>query len=155
MIRTYLSSSKNRLSALLAIIAIHSFLVGIGLIIQIPSVMRFFGYVDCKEHFFPAQGGTFHVVMAAGYFLAAIDPKKYKDLVCFSIFVKAAATVFLFSYYFFYQQIWSVIASGICDGLMMILLIWAWKSFTQTELAEQTISVETKKTEKFDFIKPN
>jgi len=118
-----LSSTRQRLSVVLWITAVHSFCVGVGLVIQIREVMQFFGYGACTETFFPAQGGVFHIVMAVGYALAAYDPNGYRCLASFSVFVKAAATLFLFIYYFFFESIWSVLVSGIGDGLLMAI-IW-------------------------------
>ena len=43
------------------------------------------------EPFFVAQGGVFHLVMAAAYLLAARDPARQRGLVDFSILVKLAA----------------------------------------------------------------
>ncbi len=126
----WLKSPKKRLSLFLWLVAIHSFSVGLGLIIQIPSVMEFFGYGICSEHFFPAQGGVFHIVMAVGYALAAGDPDRNKCLVIFSIFVKGMATVFLFTYYFAIERIWSILVSGIGDGLMMIIILLLWLSYS-------------------------
>lgn len=129
---SYLFTAKGRFSILMWLVALHSLFVGIGLIIQIPEIMKFFGYGACKEHFFPAQGGTFHVVMAVGYALVAYDPREYKCLAIFSIFVKAAAFIFLFVYYFAYERIWSVLASGIGDGLMMLFIFLAWRFYLKS-----------------------
>lgn len=133
---SYLFTAKGRFSLLMWLVALHSLFVGIGLIIQIPEVMKFFGYGACKEPFFPAQGGTFHIVMSVGYALAAYDPREYKCLAIFSIFVKSAASIFLFVFYFVYENIWSVLASGIGDGLMMVFIFIAWKSYLKS-LAEE------------------
>ena len=94
--------------------------------------MQFFGYAGCNEHFFPAQGGVFHIVMALGYALAASNLERNECLVVFSIVVKSAATIFLFVYYFAIEQIWSIIVSGIGDGLMMIILLLAWMSYSKS-----------------------
>ena len=128
----WLNSPKKRLSTFLWLVAIHSFFVGLGLIIQIPSVMKYMGFSTCEEHFFPAQGGVFHIVMAVGYALAANNLDRNKCLVIFSIFVKSAATVFLLTYYFVFEQIWSVFVSAIGDGIMMIVILLLWISYSKT-----------------------
>lgn len=127
-----IKSPRKRLVFFLWLIALHSFSVGLGLVIQIPSMMKFFGYATCKEHFFPAQGGVFHIVMALGYALAASNLERNECLVIFSIIVKAVATAFLFVYYFAIEQIWSIIVSGIGDGLMMVILLLAWMSYSKS-----------------------
>ena len=128
----WLKSPNKRLSLFLWLVAIHSFLVGLGLIIQNPSIIEFFGYGRCDEHFFPAQGGVFHAVMAVGYVLAAANLERYNCLVVFSIFVKSAATVFLLLYYFLIERIWTIIVSGIGDGIMMIIMLFFWLSYSKS-----------------------
>jgi hypothetical protein len=110
---------------ILYVIALHSFAVGLGLVIQIPGIMAWLGFGNCHEHFFPAQGGVFHIVMAIGYTMAARDPFKYKCLITFTIIVKALATVFLISYFFLFEMIWMVFVSGVIDGLMGIAVFWS------------------------------
>ena len=122
-------NSETQLKLLLWFVMFHSFANGVGLIIQIPAVMHFFGFSGCHEHFFPAQGGTFHVVMAIGYGMAAWDPNKYRCLIIFSIIVKLCAMVFLLTYYFFCESIWTLLFSGIVDGLMGIFLFYFYKKY--------------------------
>ena len=119
------SRSTNILKFILYAIALHSFTVGIGLVIQIPEIMTWLGFGNCHEHFFPAQGGVFHIVMAIGYTMAARDPFKYQCLITFTIIVKALATVFLISYFFLFEMIWMILISGLTDGLMCIAVYWA------------------------------
>jgi hypothetical protein len=122
---TSASSSTNILKFILYAIALHSFIVGLGLVIQIPGIMAWLGFGNCHEHFFPAQGGVFHIVMAIGYSLAARNPLKYQCLITFTIIVKALATVFLLSYFLLFEMIWMVLISGLTDGLMCIAVFWA------------------------------
>lgn len=128
----FMKSPKERLSLLLWLIALHSFFVGLGLIIQLPFLMEFMGYGICNEPFFPAQGGVFHIIMALGYALAASDLDRYECLVIFSILVKGLATLFLLIYYFAFEQIWSIIMSGIVDGLMMVAILLGWISYSRS-----------------------
>ena len=109
---------RSRLSLLLILVAIHSFCVGVGLIIRPAELMQLFGFGICYERFFPTQGGVFHIVMAVGYLMAAYDVDQYRCLVIFSIIVKILATVFLFTYFIAVEQIWLVLMSGFSDGLM-------------------------------------
>lgn len=118
-----------RLSIVLWLMAVHSFLVGVGLIIQVPKVMELFGFQPCHEHFFPAQGGVFHVVMAVGYALAAYDSVRYRCLVLFSIFVKVAASLFLISYFVFVDGILMILISGIGDGVLCLMLYLSFISY--------------------------
>jgi len=63
------------------LIAVHSFLVGIALILFPPSYLEFFGFSNYQYSFFQAQGGVFHlVILSVGYFgiLDNVDEKLKK-----------------------------------------------------------------------------
>jgi hypothetical protein len=113
-----IKNPRGRLSLLLILVAIHSFCVGVGLIIRPAELMELFGFGMCYERFFPTQGGVFHIVMAVGYLMAAYNVDQYRCLVIFSIIVKIMATVCLFTYFIAVEQIWLVLMSGFSDGLM-------------------------------------
>jgi len=113
---------RSRLSLLLILVAIHSFCVGVGLIIRPAELMQLFGFGTCYERFFPTQGGVFHIVMVVAYLMAAINVDEHHSLIIFSIIVKIMATVFLFIYFIAVEQIWLVLASGLSDGIMGIAI---------------------------------
>ena len=113
-----IKNPRKRLSLLMILIAIHSFCVGVGLIIRPAELMQLFGFGTCYERFFPTQGGVFHIVMVVGYLMAAYDVDENHSLIIFSIIVKIMATVFLFTYFIAVEQIWLVLMSGFSDGLM-------------------------------------
>ena len=77
------------------LVALHSFIVGVFLILFPPGLLNRFGF-EVTEKFFPTQAGVFHLVMAA---------------------------IFLFSYYFFVLDIGMVILSGAGDLLMGVILL--------------------------------
>lgn len=119
-----IADPARRLSLLLWLVAVHSAVVGLGLIWQPAGLFARLGYAPVGEPFFPVQGGVFHVVMAVGYALAARDLPGNRCLVSFAIVVKAAATVFLVGYWLLKARLDVVLLSGIGDGLMAAL-IWA------------------------------
>ena len=121
----------NILSMILWLIALHSFIVGIGLIVMPPHLMEFLGFNSCGDRFFQCQGGLFHIVMAVAYSLAALKTSKFECLILFSIIVKFSATIFLFIYYFFAAQIWMVLLSGITDCLMGIVILLEYALYRQ------------------------
>lgn len=123
-----LNGWSKYLKFFLWLVAIHSFLVGIGLILLPDSALDFFGYNDCRERFFPSQGGVFHIAMAVGYAMAAYNLKRYECLIIFSIIVKIMATVFLLIYFFFVSSIWLVIVSGMSDFLMGVIIYILYSS---------------------------
>ena len=136
-------NSRSRLSLLLILVAIHSFCVGVGLIIRPSELMQLFGFGICYERFFPTQGGVFHIVMAVGYLMAAYNVDQYRCLVIFSIIVKIMATVFLFTYFIAVEQIWLVLVSGISDCIMgiaiYVALLLYLKSQKKSEISKNQI----------------
>ncbi|MGD9900354.1 MAG: hypothetical protein AB7T22_14615 [Calditrichaceae bacterium] len=136
-----LKDAESRLSLVLWAIAVHSFLVGLGLIIQPPVIMKLFGFKSCGEHFFPAQGGVFHIVMASAYVMAASHPLQNRIMIVFSIWVKAAATIFLLLYFLIVESIWIVLASCIGDGVMGLLIFLAYRSWMNKIYSEQDKSI--------------
>src|SRR6056297_296126 len=111
------------LSLILYLVSCHSFLIGLILIIRPQKLMALTDLAKVNEPFFPVQGGMFHIIMAVGYGLAAIDIQQFSALVLFSIIVKFMATGFLLTYYFKVQAQKIVLYSGIIDGLMGIVIL--------------------------------
>jgi hypothetical protein len=103
------------------LIALHSFIVGILLIVLPPDIMQFFGF-QIHERFFQTQGGVFHLVLCIAYILITTNILENKNLTIFSISAKIIATIFLSSYYLFVSPIITVFLSGIGDFLMAIII---------------------------------
>lgn len=122
-------TSNNKLPIILWLVAIHSFLVGISLIITPSNIFEYLGYSFCTERFFPTQGGVFHIVMAIGYAMGAIKSATSDELIIFSIIVKFSATLFLIIYFLFVKQTWVILFSGIIDCIMGIIIWWAYSNF--------------------------
>ena len=133
--------STNSLSLILTLIGAHSFLVGLCLIIQPVVLMRLAGFSDGYEHFFPAQGGIFHVVMAVCYVMAALELGKRRSMVVYSIIVKTVATIFLLTYYFAVDAKWVILFSGLGDGLMGVAILWTYINYVKS------LSIHKEKTE--------
>ncbi len=129
----WLNRPTTRLTALLWLVALHSFAVGIGLLVQPSILFNTFSFPQHYGYFFPAQGGVFHLIMAVAYATAAVDSWKFYYFIPFAVFVKSAATLFLFTYYFLFEQSWIILLSGLGDGLMMVLLLICWKAYTKSQ----------------------
>ena len=112
------------LKVYLFLVAVHTFCVGVGLIVIPLENYGFFGFEGYQGNFFKIQAGVFHFMMCGAYIPAAINPIRNRLLIQFSIFAKLSATVFLLSYALFVNMIWMVLASGIFDFLMGLALIW-------------------------------
>jgi len=111
------------------LIAVHSFLVGIALILFPPSYLEFFGFSNYQYSFFQAQGGVFHLVMSVAYLMAIKYMYKSPGLIVFSISAKFIATLFLLIYYLFLEHSWMIIMSAFGDAAMAILLYVLYNRF--------------------------
>lgn len=103
-------------------IALHSFLTGLGLMLQPDALIAFGGWKPIHEAFFPAQGGVFHMLMAVLYARAAGRQDLRPALLPFILLVKYSAAVFLLGYYVFVHPVWLVLLSGLFDGAMAVTL---------------------------------
>jgi hypothetical protein len=120
---------RTLLSILLYLIALHSFFVGLALIILPLPVLEHFGYNGYAGNFFKAQGGIFHIVMSIIYVIAARDVDKHRILIYLTLTAKFIATIFLLGYYFIFEQIWMVLVSGIGDFLMGLCVFLLWRGY--------------------------
>lgn len=114
----------RRLSLFLRLVAGHSMLVGIFLVLQPPALIRMMGLGVIHEPFFPCQGGVFHMVMAIAYLYGAADIQKNKNMVIYAVIVKMTAALFLFTYFFFIERLSIVLLSGIIDLFMGAVIRW-------------------------------
>lgn len=118
-------------SVFLLIVAIHSILVGIGLIVLPSSAFEFLGFQKTFDRFFSTQGGVFHIVMAVGYAMAAYDLKRFECLIIFSIIIKFIATVFLIVYFLTKSSQLLIIFSGISDFIMGLVILFLYSKLKQ------------------------
>ena len=119
------------LSVVLWLVSLHSFLVGIGLIVLPTYVFEFLGYQSTFDRFFSTQGGVFHIVMAVGYAMAGYDKKKFECLIIFSIIVKLIATIFLVIYFILISSQLLIILSGISYFMMGFVILFLYKKLKQ------------------------
>ena len=127
MIKRLKNDPDKYLNYLLMIISLHSALIGINLIILPAECFTNMNYNELNEPFYAYQGGVFHIVMAAGYFLAAIARNERKLFLLFIMIVKFCATVFLLIYFVFEKQIIIVLFSGVTDFIMGLAVLYFYK----------------------------
>lgn len=127
------------LSVFLWLVALHSFFVGIGLIVLPTSYFELLGFTKTFDRFFSTQGGVFHIAMSVGYAIAAYDKLKFRQLIIFSTIVKFIATVFLITYFLFITSQWLVILSGISDLLMGVSILYLYRALVKENYFEQKI----------------
>jgi hypothetical protein len=102
------------LTWLVGLIAVHSILVGAGLLFFTRDLLRFAGWSEIGPAFFPRQAGIFHVVVAVGYL---IERFRYGG-VSFLVFTKCAAVCFLLAMMLSGPVSWAVPCSAALDALM-------------------------------------
>jgi len=110
--------------SVLQLIALHSFAVGLALILLPFGVLAWFGLTVDPYRFFSTQGGVFHIVMSIAYLLAARAPLQEKSLVIFIILAKWIAFFFLGSYFLFAEMVPMIALSAVGDGLMGIIVMF-------------------------------
>lgn len=128
-----LKSPIERLRLLLAAVALHSLVVGLGLILVPPELMQRFGYGPFQERFFAVQAGVFHFVMVTMYALPAWRLERWEPLAELAIIAKFIAFVFLIIYYTFVDAIWVVLFSGLADAAMGALIWIALRSYRRSD----------------------
>jgi hypothetical protein len=121
-----LFSPRQRLSLILWLVAAHSFCVGLGLILIPEAWLPYFGFTPGGERFFRVQAGVFHFVMVVLYAMGAVRCASSSDAVHIAIAAKIMAMVFLISYFLFAGAIWMVLLSGLFDGMLGLLILWAF-----------------------------
>ena len=95
------------------LIALHSYAVGLMLLVFTHWTAALGGWVPLEQDFFPRQGGIFHVVVATGYLLEYF---RYRG-VSLLITAKFTALVFLLVMWRLGGP-WPVPLSGLADGAM-------------------------------------
>lgn len=103
-------------------VALHSLLTGLFLIVQPDAFMRWAGWGVARPSFFAAQGGVFHVLVVALYLRAARRVPERRVLVPYIVLVKTAAAVFLITYYLCVQGFPLILAAGLFDGSVAVVL---------------------------------
>jgi hypothetical protein len=131
--RVLLNHPDKLLSTVLVLVAIHTLAFGITLIAQPAVLMNFAGFNPDCDHFFPAQGGVFHLLMFVVYLMGATHIEKYHLFIVFSIFVKAVATFFLIMYCFIAEFKWVIFLSGIGDGVMGLMIFLVFQHYLRSK----------------------
>ncbi len=131
-----LKDPSFRFSFFMWLVAAHSLSTGLGLIFLPSGLFEKLGYSMITERFFAVQGGVFHIVMFAGYLMAAIKKEKYEGVVHLAIIAKLFATVFLITYSVVTVWIWVVFLSGIFDFLMGVFIYFLYKQYKKNIFLE-------------------
>jgi len=117
---------EKAISVFLWLVALHSFIVGIGLIFLPSSVFEFLGFNPSFDRFFSTQGGVFHIIMSICYAMGAFDIKKFLALIIFSFIVKFIASIFLLLFFIFISSQLLIILSCISDLTMGAIIYFLY-----------------------------
>jgi hypothetical protein len=117
-----MSENGNRLlGPFVWLVALHSYAVGLGLLLAPDLAVTIGGFPEQKTLFFMHQGGVFHIVVATGYLLEY----RRARTVALMIFAKSVATVFLgLSWLLMPGAPWLVGFSALTDGAMGAIACW-------------------------------
>lgn len=110
------------------LIAVHSFGIGVMLLVAPAWSVRFAGWEGAEPLFFLRQAGVFHFVVATGYLLEYARLRTVTLLVA----TKAMASVFLLLSATLTDAAWSVPFSGVVDGAMGVAALWVHRRGTAT-----------------------
>ena len=127
--KVLLNHPDRLLSTVLVLVAIHTLAIGLTLIAQPAVLMEFAGFNPGCEHFFPAQGGVFHLIVFVVYLMGATHIEKHHSFIVLSIFIKALATFFLLIYCFAAEFKWIIFISGIVDCAMGLIIFLAFQHY--------------------------
>ena len=127
---------SNYLKVVLLLTSLHTLCIGIALVVLPNNIMEIFGFTELCGRFFRTQGGVFHLVMAMGYFIAAMDIPNSPKFIEYIILVKFCATVFLVVYYLFVDAFIVVLLSGIVDFLIGLVILYLYKHKIKYEIQQ-------------------
>ena len=113
---------EKTISVFLWLVALHSFVVGVCLILLPSSVFVYLGFNPSFDRFFSTQGGVFHIIMSVCYAMGAYDIKKFLALVIFSFIVKFIAAIFLLLYFVLISSQLLIILSCVSDLVMGLII---------------------------------
>lgn len=118
---TPLTHNDRPVSWFVVLVALHSYAVGIGLLILARFTLPLGGFSLPEDLFFVRQGGVFHLVVATGYLL---EWQRYRSIGLMLV-AKGLATVFLgLSWLSSSAPPWLVGASALQDGAMGAVALW-------------------------------
>jgi hypothetical protein len=105
------------------LIALHSYGVGLSLILVTGWGTRFGGFGEVTPLFFARQAGVFHLGVATGYL---IEYFRYRGVLLL-LFAKSCAVVFLTAYWLAAPAAWAVPLSALGDAAMGLAVAVLWR----------------------------
>ena len=118
---------ESYLRTLIILIALHSIIVGVMLLVFPEWAVRFAGWSGADPIFFIRQAGVFHFVLAAGYL---VEYSRTQTITLLLI-AKTTAFVFLVGGSVLGDTPWSVWFSGVADGAMALVAFLVHRGVTR------------------------
>lgn len=115
-----LGGAKKVEGVLVWLIALHTFTIGVALLVVPEWALRVGGWRDIPPLFFPRQAGIFHFVLGFGY----LRELRCRGSVSLLLLAKSAAFLFLMTSALVWTPPWFVPFAGVTDGLMGLAAWW-------------------------------
>ena len=106
---------------LVVLIALHTYGIGVALLVLPEWALRFGGWETIPPLFFPRQAGVFHLVLGTGYLAEYLRLRS----VWLMLIAKACGSIFLLAATVLATVPWFVTFAGIVDGLMGLAVLAA------------------------------
>ena len=104
---------------LVVLIALHTYGIGVGLLVMPEWSLRLGGWQTIPPLFFPRQAGVFHLVLGTGYLVEYLRLRSVSLLLT----AKACGSVFLLAATVLATVPWFVTFAGVVDGLMGLAVL--------------------------------
>jgi hypothetical protein len=121
---------------LVLLIALHTYGIGVALLVLPEWALRFGGWQTIPPLFFPRQAGVFHLVLGTGYLFEYLRLRSVSLLLT----AKACGAVFLVAATLLASVPWFVAFAGVVDGLMGLAVLALHRQTNRTrESASATV----------------
>lgn len=114
---------------LVVLIALHTYGIGVALLVVPGWALTFGGWQTIPPLFFPRQAGVFHLVLGSGYLFEYVRLRS----VWLLLTAKACAFVFLIGATLLATVPWFVTFAGVVDGLMGLAALAAHLAVSRAE----------------------
>jgi hypothetical protein len=112
--------AKRSEDVLVLLVALHTFAIGVALLVVPEWALRVGGWQSIPPLFFPRQAAVFHFVVGFGYLW---ELRQHRSIALL-LFAKSAALVFLVTAALVWPAPWFVPFAGVADGLMAAAVWW-------------------------------
>lgn len=116
-------SYARALRVVMALVSLHSLLLGLALYFFTAPVLRAFGFLAGPSLFYPRQSGVFLFILGIAYLLPAVDLRRFRAFAWFALVSKLCAVLFLYGEVLVFHASLIVLLAGIGDTLMGLVIL--------------------------------